>query len=78
MRLCDLSSGTGQLNHAMSKLKQHWTDAKPFWNDDVSRKFQEQHLQPIPAELQSLLLAVESYSQVIAQAERDCSDRDQE
>lgn len=78
MRLCDLGSGTGQLNHAMSKLRQQWTDAKQLWNDDASRKFQEQHLQSLPAELQTLLLAAEHFSQIVTQAERDCSDREHE
>lgn len=78
MRLCDLNSGVGQLNQALSQLKQKWHDAAPLWNDDNRRTFQEQHLEPIPAELQALALAVESLAQVIAHAERDCSDRETE
>lgn len=74
MKICDLSSGVGQLTLAFSELKERWAETKTHWNDDAMRQFEKKHLQEIPSRIQMLLLAAQRLSEVLQKAERDLQD----
>lgn len=74
MRICDLSTGVGQLSHALASLKESWLETKATWNDDVRRQFEEKHLNEIPAQIQQVVLAVQRLSETVQRAERECGD----
>jgi len=74
MKTCDLQTGLGQLAHASAQLDAAWTAAKAQWSDEVSRKFEEQHLREIPGRLRLFAAAVQRLAVAIEQAERDCSE----
>jgi uncharacterized protein YukE len=75
MRICDLATGAGQLQHAFGQLKERWRDARAHWDDEAARNFEETFLRPIPARLQHLVIAIDRLAQMVEQAERDCADR---
>ena len=74
MRVCDLATGMGQITHAFSDLKEKWAESNTHWNDDTSRQFEKLHLAPIVPQLQLLISAVQRLAEVLAQAEKECSE----
>ena len=78
MTICDLNSGAGQLKEAFGQLKERWAAVQSQWRDDAGRDFEQMHLREIPARLQLMMTAVQRLSEALAQAERDCRDRDDE
>jgi hypothetical protein len=78
MRICDLSSGTGQLTQAFADLKDRWKEAKEHWNDDVRRQFEQTHLAEIPTRLTQLLGAAQRLAEVLEKAGKDCGEEHSE
>ena len=74
MKTCDLETGLGQAAHAATRLQAAWAAAKGHWNDEASRRFEEQHLRGIPARLEQFAAAVQRLRTAIERAERDCSE----
>jgi hypothetical protein len=78
MKTCDLETGLGQAAHAAARLQAAWAAAKGQWNDEASRRFEEQHLREIPARLEQFAAAVQRLRTAIERAERDCSEEPSE
>ena len=76
MKICDLSSGAGQLTRAANKLRERWADTKNHWNDENSRQLEEHHLQPLVPQIQMTLAALQRLAEVLERAERECEDHD--
>ena len=74
MQRIDLASGLGQINRAAAQLKEQWGEAKSNWNDEASRTFQEDFLQPLLPELQLTVTAIQRLADVLTKAEKDCRD----
>jgi len=74
MRVCDLSSGLGQLSQAYAKLKDRLIETREVWTDDAFRQFDQQRLNEIPARLQRLTAAVNQLIEVASRAERECGE----
>ena len=74
MRHCDLISGLGRLKHAASELKECWLAAKDHWTDQVSRDFEKNHLQHLPAQVTLAVAAVQELSELLEQAEKELED----
>jgi hypothetical protein len=74
MRICDLNTGAIRLTRSAKKLRERWLDAKEHWNDQNSRDFAENHLEPLTPEITLTLAAVQRLAEVLAQAERECSE----
>ena len=64
--------GRGQLGKLMKQLMGQWMETKGYWDDAVSREFEEQHLQPIEQDLKSALAAMDHMAVVLQQVRRDC------
>jgi hypothetical protein len=47
MRPWDLDTSAAQLRHAMEDLQRAWSVVSESWNDNVSRQFAENYLDPI-------------------------------
>ncbi|MDX1945441.1 MAG: hypothetical protein SFU86_08530 [Pirellulaceae bacterium] len=78
MKICDLETGLGKLAQATSHLKERWQATQEHWRDDAARQFEKTHLGPLPARLQLLVAAAQRLSEVLREAERECSDRGDE
>ncbi len=47
MRRCDLATGAARIRHALENVETAWSENSDAWNDAVSRRFREQHLDPM-------------------------------
>ncbi len=75
MKTWDLNSGAGKIELAMEVFQRAWRDAKTHWNDETSRKFQEEYLVPLEPKVKRALDGIHRLSEVLANAERECRDR---
>jgi hypothetical protein len=78
MRICDLHSGAIRLTRAAKSLRDQWLDTKDHWNDQNRRDFERNHLEPIAPEITLTLAAIQRLSELLEQAERECSDDDRQ
>ena len=71
MRRCDLATGAGRIRHALENLETVWNEIADQWDDSVSRRFREQHLETMIPRLKLGLDAISRMSLVIDEVERD-------
>lgn len=71
-----LIDGAGQLKSATDRLEEVWSVAKSTWNDAVSRNLEEEHLEPLLAQVRMTLDAVARLNGVLITACRECEDRE--
>lgn len=74
MRHCDLISGLGRLKHAAAELRDAWLNAKSYWTDQVSRDFEKNHLEHLPARITQAVAAVQELTELLEQAEKELED----
>jgi hypothetical protein len=72
MRKADLSNGAGRIRHALENLETVWNSISADWDDAVSRRFREHHLDPIVPQLKLALDAIARMDLLIDEVERDC------
>jgi hypothetical protein len=72
MRRCDLATGAARIRHAMEKLDVAWNEVSHEWNDAVSRRFREHHLDPMVPKVKLALDAISRMSLLMDEVERDC------
>jgi hypothetical protein len=68
----ELSDGAARLRDAFDDLAAAWIATQPAWNDDVSRRFAEQHLDPLGPVFKAAVDAATRMSLVVQQMVRDC------
>ena len=72
MRRCDLATGAGRIRHALENLETVWNEISGEWDDSVSRRFREQHLETMIPRIKLGLDAISRMSLLIDEVERDC------
>jgi hypothetical protein len=72
MRRCDLATGAGRIRHALENLETVWNEISGEWDDSVSRRFREQHLESMIPRLKLGLDAISRMSLLMDEVERDC------
>ena len=72
MRRCDLATGAGRIRHALENLETVWHEISSDWDDSVSRRFGEEHLQSMIPRLKLGLDAISRMGLLIDEVERDC------
>ncbi len=72
MRKCDLSTGAGRIRHALEHLEIVWNETSAQWDDSVSKRFREQHLESMVPRLKLGLDAISRMDLLINEVERDC------
>jgi hypothetical protein len=72
MRKCDLSSGAGRIRHALEHLETVWNESSNQWNDAVSRRFREQHLDPMIPRVKLAIDAISRMTLLADEVQRDC------
>jgi hypothetical protein len=72
MRRCDLATAAGRIRHALEHLETVWNEIAHEWDDSVSRRFREQHLESMIPRLKLGLDAISRMSLLINEVERDC------
>lgn len=76
MSISDLSTGRGMLVQAARELREQWLDTSAAWRDTNSRQFAEQVLEPLGPQLSLLWAAIQTFEDVLKQAEQDLSDQE--
>ncbi len=67
-----VGSGHAKLKRAARDLTSEWREVNRYWRDEVSRRFEKEHLEPILAKLRSAVEAMGHMDAVVNQARRDC------
>lgn len=71
MKPWDLDTGAAQMRDALDELQIAWRQAQEQWQDPVSEKFCETHLEPIGPALKKALDAIGQMQQLVGQMTRD-------
>ncbi len=74
MRICDLTTGPGQLQRASTHLKEVWAETKEEWSDASRKQFQEKHLAPLAPQITLTVAAIHRSAETVRKAEKDLSD----
>ena len=64
----DLITPSTRLQRATKKVQDRWLTTKEHWDDAVSKRFQEKHLEPIVPQLQLTLAGIHDLMQVLDEA----------
>lgn len=78
MKICELYTGSGRLQRAATDLKERWLETREQWTDNTCRQFEEEFLVPLAPLLNQLNAALSKFSEVIEEAEKECSDPEQD
>ncbi|MCH2202681.1 MAG: hypothetical protein MK102_11975 [Fuerstiella sp.] len=75
MQNADFISPASRLTDALTRLELTWQQTKEHWSDPVSQTVEENYLVPIHNQVSLMLNAVNQISEVMGQAERECSHK---
>lgn len=73
MGAANLTTGRTKLGRSMKKLLAQWDQTKETWHDSVREKFGEEYVEPLPPKVQSAMQGIERLTQILMQAEKECS-----
>ena len=72
MRKCDLATGAGRIRFALESLETVWHEISDEWDDSVSRRFREHHIDTMIPRVKLALDAISRMSLLMDEVERDC------
>lgn len=61
-----------KLNDAMKKLDAAWRRAREDWRDEVARRFEAEHIQPLIAHTRAAVSAIAPLEETLQKAQREC------
>lgn len=61
-----------KLAYAMQKKRLHWDETVTQWNDQVSRDFERQHLDPLQPKVHTALQAIDRLAEIIHRCAEEC------
>ena len=65
-------AGQAKIKEASKELRVRWNNTKSLWRDEVSRQFEEKHLDPLLLKLRKAEEALSHMDAVLNQLRRDC------
>jgi hypothetical protein len=68
-----MSTGAARLTHAQKTLRERWEETKGYWNDEVARDFEKNHLLPLETQTTSAARGMEKLAEVFSRLRHDCS-----
>lgn len=66
--------GRAKLVQAGKKLMSDWQETRDNWRDENARRFEQQYMAPLEANIRSAVLAIERIGTAIEAARQDCKD----
>ncbi len=75
MALFDLDTSAAHLRDAIEELQLAWQQTADGWSDTVSRKFCQQHLEPIGPVVKSALDAIGHMTQQVRQMQQELEEK---
>lgn len=73
MKQGDLTPFVGSLRHALRDLNTQWREVQEVWNDGVSQRFGEQHMETLDEPVTVAVKAIDRLGQVMVKAYEACS-----
>ncbi|MCX7700068.1 MAG: hypothetical protein N2039_04265 [Gemmataceae bacterium] len=67
------ATGRGRLYSSLKDLRLRWEEVRQGWNDPVSRDFEEKLLEPLAAQAQAALRAMDQLSLILHQMQQECA-----
>lgn len=74
MRPSDLDTSAAHIRDAFDDLQAAWLEASANWNDQVSRAFCENYLEPLGPIVKLALDSASRMSQLVNQMHQDCGE----
>ena len=74
MKTWDLSGGAARLQESLDLLNAAWIETTTQWDDPANQQFLKDHLAPLHPKARIALNAIQRITEVLGQAERECSD----
>ncbi len=68
-----MPTATAQLTKATKALLYNWQVANEHWDDPVSKRLEEKHIEPLLQAVRSAVGAMDSMGEIIARAQNECS-----
>jgi hypothetical protein len=68
-----LTTASVEMASALKTLRVVWDDTLEVWKDPVSRDFEAQRLNPLLAQVEATIGAIDRLAPVVARAMRECS-----
>lgn len=69
----NLNTGWAELSNALKELRICWDEHAPAWKDNVRQEFEEEHKEPLEAQVATTLRAIERLSELLIRAQHDCA-----
>ncbi len=71
-------AGSHRLAQCFRLLRDEWRITEETWGDEVRRRFEERHLNPLESAVDSAVHGIQAMAEVLEQVRRDCSDRSEQ
>jgi hypothetical protein len=68
----NIQTGMIQLHAAVKEIRRRWEEVKPRWADNVRLQFEDNHWEPLVAQVLATHRAMEHTSMLIARMQQDC------
>jgi hypothetical protein len=66
--------GRARLVQAAKKLMTDWQQTRENWRDENARRFEQQYMAPLEANIRAAVLAIERIGSAIEAARHECKD----
>ncbi len=66
--------GRAKLVQAGKKLMTEWQQTRENWRDENARRFEQQYMAPLEANIRAAVLAIERIGSAIEAARQECKD----
>jgi hypothetical protein len=66
------ASGRGKLYGVLKELRFKWEELEALWNDPVRKDFEKDVWEPLAAQSQSAIRAMDRLSQIMMQMQNEC------
>lgn len=68
-----VGSGTSKLRHAIKTLRERWDESEDGWRDANRLEFERKRIEPLDAQANATLRAMQTLCDVLSRAYRECS-----
>jgi acetoin utilization deacetylase AcuC-like enzyme len=69
-----LPTAKANLVDALKKLRHSWERAKQDWDDDASKLFFKEFIEPLESRVTSAIKGVDHVVELVSKVRRDCGD----
>ena len=67
-----IAAGQGKLTRAVKELQVSWRETQANWHDNVSRRLESDHLEPLAADTRAAIEAIGQMGQSLMSMKKDC------